>query len=419
MKVAYLINQYPKTSHSWIRREIAAVESEGIEVHRYSCRQVQEPLVDPGDFQEQKVTRTLLSGGAFGLAFALLAVLITRPLCFLAAARLTWSMGWRSSRGMPVHFAYLAEACVLLRCFRGDPVDHVHAHFGTNSASVACLCAELGGPSFSFTFHGPEMFEYPNFPSLTEKIHRSRFCCCISHNGRSHLYRWSDPRFWDKIELMRCGVDEVFLKDEEHPIPETNRIVCVARLSPVKGHLLLLDSCKELVDEGFDPEILLVGDGDFRAEVERRAQELGLQERVIFGGWMSGVQVREAILSSRGMVLPSFDEGLPVVFMESYALWRPVLSTYIAGIPELVEPGNNGWLVPAGSSQELTDALRELYQKPVSELSEMGRRGAERVRFQHDSKKEGRRLAGFFKGYHSQQVPELDAQASSDKKRAA
>ena len=419
MKVAYLINQYPKTSHSWIRREIAAVEAQGVEVQRYSCRQVQEPLVDPGDIAEQECTRTLLAGGALGLAWAMLSVCLTRPSSLWSAIRLTWRMGWRSSRGMPAHFAYLAEACVLLRCFRRDPVEHVHAHFGTNSASVACLCAELGGPSFSFTFHGPEMFEFPNFPALTEKIHRALFVCCISHNGRSHLYRWSDPEHWDKIELMRCGVDEVFLEQAEHPIQKTRRVVCVARLSPVKGHLLLLDACKQLVDEGFDPEVLLVGDGEFRPQVEQRVQKLGLEGRILFGGWMSGQEVREAILSSRAMVLPSFDEGLPVVFMESYALWRPVLSTYIAGIPELVEPGVNGWLVPAGASEELTDALREVYTKSESELSEMGRRGAERVRVQHDSRQEGKKLAAFFRRYAGGDASTVDARRAQDRSRAA
>jgi glycosyltransferase involved in cell wall biosynthesis len=116
-------------------------------------------------------------------------------------------------------------------------------------------------------------------------------------------------------------------------------------------------------------------------------------------GWASGEQVRQEILAARALVLPSFAEGLPVVIMEALALGRPVISTYIAGIPELVEHGVNGWLVPAGSVDALVEAMKEALSVPVERLSEMGQAGAQRVRQHHDARVEAGKLAELFGRY--------------------
>src|ERR1700722_16319708 len=117
------------------------------------------------------------------------------------------------------------------------------------------------------------------------------------------------------------------------------------------------------------------GDGPLRAALEDRVRVLGLGDRVRITGWLSGEAVRQELLDARLMVLPSFAEGLPVVLMEALALGRPVVSTYIAGIPELVENGVNGWLVPAGSVTALADALAKALRAPTETLARMGRVG--------------------------------------------
>ena len=114
-------------------------------------------------------------------------------------------------------------------------------------------------------------------------------------------------------------------------------------------------------------------------------------------GLASGETVREVLSTCRAMVLPSFAEGLPVVIMEALALGRPVISTYVAGIPELVKPGVNGWLVPAGSVDDLVDAMREALQTPVERLAEMGRAGRQRVLERHSIKTEAAKLADLFR----------------------
>ncbi|HVS17810.1 MAG TPA: colanic acid biosynthesis glycosyltransferase WcaL, partial [Planctomycetota bacterium] len=154
MRLAYLTNQYPKTSHTFIRREIAGLEDAGIEVERISVRAVDEPLVDERDRAELGRTHVLLARGALGLLPAVLATCAARPLSVLRALRSALAMGWKSPRGLARHLAYLAEACALVRWVSRRGVEHVHVHFATNPADVALLCRELGGPPFSFTAHG-------------------------------------------------------------------------------------------------------------------------------------------------------------------------------------------------------------------------------------------------------------------------
>ena len=395
-RVAYLVNQYPKVSHSFIRREIIGVEAAGISVFRYSIRACDAELVDSGDQSELAKTRVVLKEGLGGLLQGLIWVGLANPVAWLKALALAMRSGLRSERGMMIHLVYLAEACVLLRWFRHEQINHLHVHFGTNSATVALLCRQLGGPPYSFTVHGPEEFDHPVALSLPDKIARSEFVVAVSSFGKSQLYRWCHPSQWSKVKVVHCGVDADFLSHPYSPVPETPQLVCVGRLSEQKGHLLLLEAATQLALEGETFKLVFVGDGPLRHQIEETISHHQLHHCIQITGWASGAQVRQHLLDSRALVLPSFAEGLPVVIMESLALARPVISTYIAGIPELVEPGVCGWLVPAGSVSHLVDAMRTVLNASTDMLSSMGNIGAKRVAEQHSARLEANKLASMF-----------------------
>jgi colanic acid/amylovoran biosynthesis glycosyltransferase len=396
MKVAYLVNQYPHVSHSFIRREIAALETLGVTIERFSVRPSPADLVDPADRAERQRTHILLAAGLLGLLGALFWTALTRPLRWLKALRRAVRLGRRSERGVLRHLVYLAEACVLLRRLRRSGAAHLHAHFGTNSAAVALLTRLLGGPPYSFTVHGPEEFDRPDSLSLTEKIENAAFVVAVSSFGRSQLFRWCAAEHWPRIHVVRCGVDAAFLSSGPQPVPDTSRLVCVGRLSEQKGQLLLLEALGRLAAEGVPLEMALAGDGPMRGVIDQQMRRLALEGRVRITGWLSNDAVRREILAARALVLPSFAEGLPVVLMEALALGRPVVTTYIAGIPELVENGVNGWLIPAGSVDGLAEALREVLRAPVERLEQMGKAGAGRVAAMHDAQGEAVKLAGLF-----------------------
>lgn len=398
MKIAYVTNRYPAVSHTFIRREIAGLEALGLPVERYSVRRV-EGLTDPADLAELDRTRIILDGGFPQLSGALERVARRHPIRFAKTARLAATIGFTSERGMARHGAYLAEACVLREWLQESGATHVHAHFGTNSTAVAMLCRTLGGPPYSFTTHGPEEFDKPLLLSLPEKIKRATFVAGVSSFGRSQLYRYTDWEEWGKIHIVPCGVDASFLDSEPSPVPEAKRLVCVGRLCEQKGQVLLVHALGQLAARGVAFELVLVGDGEMRGEVEEAARHYGIEERVRITGWATGDVVRDEIRAARAFVLPSFAEGLPVAIMEALAMGRPVVSTYIAGIPELVVPEKNGWLVPAGHVDALAAALEQVLAASPERLSEMGRDGQARVRERHDSRNTARTLYDLFQRY--------------------
>jgi glycosyltransferase involved in cell wall biosynthesis/GT2 family glycosyltransferase len=395
--VAYLVNQYPHVSHSFIRREIRALEERGVAVERFSIRRPPVTLVDPADQEEQRRTHVLLETGLAGLAAGCLVTALVRPLRWLRAAVLATRLGWRSGRGLCRHWAYLAEASVLLRRLRRARVRHLHAHFGTNAADVALLTHTLGGPPYSFTIHGPEEFDRPERLALGRKIEQAAFVVTVSEFGRSQAFRWCSHRHWRKIHVVHCGVDHAFLGAGTQPVPDAPRVVCVGRLCEQKGQLRLLEALGCLAADGMPFQAVLAGDGPMRRDLEAEIARLGLADRVRVTGWLSGAEVRRELVEARALVLPSFAEGLPVVLMEAMALGRPVITTYVAGIPELVRPGVNGWLIPAGSVEALAGAIRQALEAPSRQLARMGRAGAARVRAAHDVTREagtlGRLLA--------------------------
>jgi glycosyltransferase involved in cell wall biosynthesis len=128
-----------------------------------------------------------------------------------------------------------------------------------------------------------------------------------------------------------------------------------------------------------------------RAELEAEIQRRGLQDIIGLAGIRSSSEIREHVLRSRAFVLPSFAEGLPVVLMESLALGRPVITTAIAGIPELVD-SECGWIIPAGSEEALVKAMIAALHASPQELAAKGRIGHERVQKMHDSVKNAEHL---------------------------
>lgn len=400
MRVAYLVNQYPSVSHTFIRREIEALESLGVHVERFSIRPMDDAaLPDLRDRQELHITQTLLPNGGTGLVPAMARVAKGRPSAFAKASALTVQIGKRSDRGLAFNVAYLAEACRLLEELERKQIDHVHAHFGTNSAAVAMLCRVLGGPSYSFTAHGPEEFDKPDLIALETKIQHAAFVVGVSSFGRSQLLRRCPVEQWPKIQVVRCGVGRNYLERAPTPVPTNSRVVCVGRLCEQKGQLLLVEAAAKLAREGRRFELVLVGDGPMRAQIEQLVSEHELGAQVRITGWASGEEVEREIEGARGLVLPSFAEGLPVVLMEALARGRPVVSTYIAGIPELVEDGACGYLVPAGSAHHVADALRKLLDADAETLARMGAEGAARVRAMHDVRLNAAQLREHFQRY--------------------
>jgi glycosyltransferase involved in cell wall biosynthesis len=398
MKIAYFINQYPKVSHSFIRREILALERQGFNVGRFALRGWDSELVDPDDLVELERTRFVLKDGLLPLLLRFAGNAVRQPLATARGLAMAFSLANGGDRTLLHHLVSLAEASVLAGWLRADGVQHVHAHFGTNSAEVVMLARALGGPAYSFTVHGPDEWDMPEQLKLRDKVRDAKFVVGISSFTRAQLCRWVRAEDQGKIHIVHCGLEASFHHGAAVPAPDNRTLVCIGRLSRQKAQYLLIDAIAKLKQRGSRVDVVLGGDGEMRPEIEAKIAAQGLQDQVRLTGWISSDDVRRELLAARAMVLPSFAEGLPVVLMEALAVRRPVLTTYIAGIPELVRDGQEGWLVPAGSPDELADAIDACLAMPIDTLRAMGDRGHARVIERHSVDTEALKLAALIRG---------------------
>lgn len=391
IQIAYLTTSYPSVSHTFIRREIRGLEEIGYEVHRISIRPSGD-VVDPADIEEEKLTWHLLNESPLKLVFIALLTFLTRPAKALASLRETYVMSRRSDRGFLKHLAYWLEAGAILPFLKKKRVEHLHVHFGTNPTTVAILIRILGGPPFSFTVHGPDELDGPIGYSLADKIHYSNFTVAITHFCSSQLRRWVPYSEWEKIRIVHCSVGDAWFEEAE-PIPTTsNTLVCVGRLSEQKGQLVLIEAFSKAIADGADGHLVLVGDGEMRGVIEEHIAKNNLQDNVTIAGWQNEDEVRGHLKGARSLVLSSFAEGLPVVIMEAMALKRPIISTTINGIPELVHHADHGWLVIAGDSDDLAEAMKSALSESIKNLNAMGERCQTRVRERHSTSTEVKKL---------------------------
>jgi colanic acid/amylovoran biosynthesis glycosyltransferase len=145
LRIAYFVNQYPKVSHTFIRREIQALERQGFAIQRIALRGWDNDLVDEEDVIERERTRYVLRGGIVSLMLAVIGISVTRPVRVIKALLLAFKMGMHADRPWPFHLIYFAEACRIVPWLSQFRACHIHAHFGSNSTEVV-------GKSFGGTF---------------------------------------------------------------------------------------------------------------------------------------------------------------------------------------------------------------------------------------------------------------------------
>jgi glycosyltransferase involved in cell wall biosynthesis len=393
MRLAYLMNSYPMTSTTFIRREIEAIEAQGQPVHRFAVRHWDEKLVEPDDVSEQRRTEYLLTGKAPLLIGSALLELMTNPLRLIRMLPLWWHVYRAAGSGFVRHVGYLLQAIRFRRRAASLRIGHVHAHFSTNAATVAMLAGALGGPAYSFTVHGPDELVEPAQNALARKVERAAFVVAITGYARTRTEREA-PGSSSKVRIIHCGLDLADYPFEKDPAPAA-RFVCVGRLCTNKGQTLIPAAVAAVREQFPDILVELIGDGEDRPLVEAEARRHGVERHIRTLGWGTADMVRDRIRASRALLLPSFAEGLPIVLMEALALGRPVITTNIAGIPELVDE-RCGWIFPPGSVEEIAAALRAALAASPERLAALAQEGRRRVEARHDIQRSAEALLAEF-----------------------
>ncbi len=392
--VAYLTGQYPRASHTFILREVAALRRLGLDIRTCSVRkEPAEELIGPEEVAEQAQTFHILSAAKnpFRLLSDHVAACLRAPGAYAEAFALALRTGRPGLTGTFKQMVYFAEAAILARHLAREGVVHLHNHFADSSANLAMITACMARIPFSFTLHGPaELFE-PQSWAIGTKVARAAFTVCISDFARSQAMLFSDRAHWPRLQIVHCGVE----LDRYTQTPAVKReglsLLFVGRLTAIKGVFVLLDALENVAETG--ARLTLIGDGPDRAALEAETRRRGLD--VAFLGYRSQAEVAAALRDADALVLPSFAEGVPVVLMEAMASGRPVIATQVGGVSELVTP-KAGILVAPGNSEALASAIRSLAESPPAQRTAMGEAGRDRVATDFDVDHEARRLATLF-----------------------
>lgn len=357
MRLAYLVSRYPAVSHTFVLREVRELRSRGFDVRTFSIRRASAADALGTEAQaEAQQTRWLVPPRLSGLLAAAAWCSVTRPRRLLQTGLACVFQRGLSLAQRCLWLCYWIEGIQLAHWLVRDRIDHLHCHFGNSGSHTGQIAARLAGTRFSLTCHGSELLTVPG-PQLARKVRHAAFVVCVSHYGRAQLMMVCPPADWPKLHVIRCGVATPRGAGSSWRSPPNPTILCVARLSPEKGHLVLLDAIARLRQNHPDLLCLLVGDGPMRPAIEAAVARLHLADAVRLMGALPFERVSELYPTVSATVLASFSEGVPVVLMEAMAAGCPVVATRVGGVGELVHDAVTGRLVAPGDADALADAI--------------------------------------------------------------
>ncbi len=403
--VAYTMSRFPKITETFVLYEMLEMESAGINVEVF-------PLILSNENTEHPEIAAMMRKVHFAPFINLEVVranlywLIQSPGRYLGAWRDALASAWPNRNFLIGAFGVLPKAALYARQMQQMGVAHLHAHFATHPALAARFIHALSDIPYSFTAHGHDV--HISLQGFDLKARAARFWVTISQYNLDLVANSFDPSLLQNAHLVHCGVDLTRLQSS---MPSENdsvfQILCVASFKEVKGHTYLISACSILDNSGIRFHCRLIGDGPLRHEVEQQIESAGLQQSFTLCGQQPQPEVLKAIHAADVVVLPSIHasrgdrEGIPVCLMEAMALQRPVISSNLSGIPELVTSGKEGILVEQKDSSALAEALEQL-TKDVQLRARMGAMGRLKIEQEFDLRNNAEILANLIKDSLSQ-----------------
>jgi glycosyltransferase involved in cell wall biosynthesis len=380
-KIAYLLNSFPVLSETFIQQEILILEHQGLPLRLFSLFEPSASKTAKGVWNGQTPVTYISHQPRLKLLAIAVRCFLKTPVRFLRTGILTLTVNHYDLRlaiGCLLYASYIAEQ------IKHQGFTHLHAHFATESTSVAQTVYLLTGIPYSFTAHAYDIY-LSRRSALANKMSMARFVVTCSAYNQQYLKKLVDQGIGERIHCIYLGLNlDVFPPNANvAPAPETvPLILAVGRLVEKKGLLYLVSACRILEDQGYDFICRIVGDGPQRQVLEQKVHELALTERVELLGAATHKQVIEMYQQATIVTLPCIidkqgdRDGLPIALVEALYMGVPVVSTQVSGVPELISEEVNGLLVPPQDSTALAAALARLLDDPLlrGHLARAGRK---------------------------------------------
>ncbi len=394
-KVGYVLKVFPRVSETFVINEVRALETHGERPVVFSLHHNPDGNVSHGILRELRApvmyiedelpTEELVGKARKGLAKQL---------------RVDPDM---RDRILPRKYVRLALA--LAERVQRQDIGHLHAHFASRAAHVAALASALTGCTYSMTAHAKDIYhEDVDEDVLRWKIQRAAFVVTVTDYNLRHLRALVGSSHDDAAKIVRLynGVDLGRFHVTSIPRRRPPLVVAVGRLVEKKGFHILIDACRLLANRGVPLRCELIGDGAEGEALRARVEQLGLDDTVSFRGVMTTEQVGERLRDAAVVVLPCIVardgnvDALPTVLLEAMASGRPVISTALSGIPEIIVEGETGRLVEPGAAEPLADAIADVLSD-LERAESMGRAGRRRVERLFDLNENARRIRDMFR----------------------
>jgi len=363
LRVAYLASKFPFPSQTFVLNEVEAHHREGVEILPLSCdRQGDESLLS--NTGRKWARQTVTPGSLVNRFWCVVRECFRSPIgtirnvCWLIALLFVDPIEFL--KGVKEFFA----AASLARAVRQADVQLIHVHFASRSLNAGIMLSHLTGVPVSCTIHAFELW----FRSGRNLRFRLKNCLFIATESEYHV-RYIREKCGEKIgalcHVIHNGVDISQFDADRHD-PVSGRIVLISRLAEKKGHKYLIEACSILKERQVECECVIVGGGEDYDTLAKQIKELGVGQSVRLVGPAANDQLRRYLDSAAVLALPAIvasdgdQDGIPLALVEAMACGVPVVSTNVAGIPELLRDGEAGCIVPQRDSQALADALESL-----------------------------------------------------------
>lgn len=392
MRVVYFVSLFPCWSETFIVRELHELLRLGVDVRIVSLKDPEEKLV-------QSDAQALLDRVSYPVrgwrgTWEVLRGVASRPLQSLKELGAICVQLARHPEAMAKSLVVWWRTLALVSTVRRLAPDHLHAHWATYPSTAAMIVSRRIGVPFSFTAHAHDIFLEHHL--LADKIREAAFGVTISEFNRRYLAERINETASERMRVVHCGVSPAEIPF--HPGGrEPGLIVAVGRLDEIKGFCHLVAACELLAAWKVPFQCIVIGEGRLRPDLERQISAAGLQDVVRLPGACKQEEVRRHLYRASVFVLPSVvtaagdRDGIPVALMEAMATGAPVVSTYVSGIPELVEDSVSGLLVQPGDAESLALALKRLLAQPALGLR-LAQSAREKVERDFDVAKEARKL---------------------------
>lgn len=349
LTVAYLANQFPSEVEPYVPDEIAELRRRGVRLVTGSVRS--------STHAEEVPDIVLQQSGITVLGRAIWLIVTNGNRIFPLFMRILGGRETLARRLKALLHTFLGSCYAVL--LRGRDIAHIHVHHGYFASWIGMTAARLMHVGFSMTLHGSDLLVNGSY--LDTKLAYCDFCFTISEYNRNHILQQFPGVDSSKIVVSRLGVEVPVCPSPNHQQKrDLLNLLAVGRLHKVKDHAFLLRVCAELLTRGVAFECRIAGDGPERPRLESLIEKLTLQKRVTLLGHVARRHLDPLYHTADVVVLTSRSEGIPIVLMEAMARGKIVLAPAITGIPELVKPGDTGFLYKPGSVEDCAAHLRML-----------------------------------------------------------